>query len=579
MAMLAFEDAAAILETARESLLKADRLDLRESFELRLRAGLAFLRGGQGDRGRALCAAAADEARRLGDGDSLARAALSYGAELMLAQTNRTLIDLLTEALEKLPAGASGIRAQVMARLASAEMSAFDPTGPMQMARDAVAMARAAGADDDVMRAVLTFAGSALADYGEPAERAAVSEELVTRARTARDKVQVLRAECRLVFDYMELGDVDKSLRAIDRYAAVAAEFRQSRHLWPVPLMRAMYATAQGRGADAARLLAEARAIAASDPEPIAQAVLAWHALAQVVHSNGSTRSTRSTRSTTAPSALQIGTHGHIAETMLRLGRIALLARFGGDTTEVNRLLDSLPWEVGFLHKEPTNIISIAEPIAIARNTTLAALLHPAAVAAGERVGFWGRTGFVCTGPAERARALFAGTLGRHDEAIDCLERAATRNQQLGFRLFLGDVRCWQAHYLRRAGAAVTKRAPAPAWPRRKRPRAPTTCRDSCCASPRCAPPGRGRARGCAWRYQPRRRRRPPRAPRRRRAQIHAHPRGRLLGGDGRNRHRPHQGRARDADARRADCRAPPRRARARADGRRRRRLRQRRRG
>ena len=125
MAMLAFEDAAAILETARESLLKADRLDLRESFELRLRAGLAFLRAGQGDRGRALCAAAADEARRLGDGDSLARAALSYGAELMLAQTNRTLIDLLTEALEKLPAGASGIRAQVMARLASAEMPAW----------------------------------------------------------------------------------------------------------------------------------------------------------------------------------------------------------------------------------------------------------------------------------------------------------------------------------------------------------------------------------------------------------------------------------------------------------------------
>ena len=147
---------------------------------------------------------------------------------------------------------------------------------------------------------------------------------------------------------------------------------------------------------------------------------------------------------------------------MLRLGRIALLARFGGDTTEVNRLLDSLPWEVGFLHKEPTNIISIAEPIAIARNTTLAALLHPAAVAAGERVGSWGRTGFVCTGPAERARALFAGTLGRHDEAIDCLERAATRNQQLGFRLFLGDVRCWQAHYLAaRRGSGDEARARA----------------------------------------------------------------------------------------------------------------------
>ena len=296
----------------------------------------------------------------------------------------------------------------------------------------------------------------------------------------------------------MELGDVDKSLRAIDRYAAVAAEFRQSRHLWPVPLMRAMYATAQGRGADAARLLAEARAIAASDPEPIAQAVLAWHALAQVVHFERVDEVDAVNAEHDRSFRLQIGTHGHIAETMLRLGRIALLARFGGDTTEVNRLLDSLPWEVGFLHKEPTNIISIAEPIAIARNTTLAALLHPAAVAAGERVGSWGRTGFVCTGPAERARALFAGTLGRHDEAIDCLERAATRNQQLGFRLFLGDVRCWQAHYLAaRRGSGDEARARAGLAAAEEAARAYNR-RDSCCASPRCAPPWSGRARGCA---------------------------------------------------------------------------------
>jgi hypothetical protein len=80
MTMLAFEDAAAMLETARESLHKAERLDARQDFELRLRAGLAFLRAGQGDRGRALCAAAAAGARRLGDGDALARAALGYGA-------------------------------------------------------------------------------------------------------------------------------------------------------------------------------------------------------------------------------------------------------------------------------------------------------------------------------------------------------------------------------------------------------------------------------------------------------------------------------------------------------------------
>ena len=70
---------------ARAALEGAGRLEPRESFELRLLAGLAFMRAGQGDRGRALCGAAAAEARALGDGERLARAALGYGAELMLA--------------------------------------------------------------------------------------------------------------------------------------------------------------------------------------------------------------------------------------------------------------------------------------------------------------------------------------------------------------------------------------------------------------------------------------------------------------------------------------------------------------
>ncbi len=88
MTMLAFEDAAELLEGARAALDGVARLGARESFELRLGAGLAFMRAGQGGRGRALCAAAAAEARALGDGERLARAALGYGAELMLAEND-----------------------------------------------------------------------------------------------------------------------------------------------------------------------------------------------------------------------------------------------------------------------------------------------------------------------------------------------------------------------------------------------------------------------------------------------------------------------------------------------------------
>jgi AAA ATPase domain len=458
MVMLAFEDAAALLETARATLAGVRRLELRESFELRLLAGLAFMRAGQGDRGRALCGAAAAEARALGDGERLARAALGYGAELMLAQNDRTLIDLLSEALAMLPAGPSGTRAQVMARLASAEMPSFEPDAPMQMARDALAMARAVGAGDDVVRAVLYFAGSALADYEEPAARAAISEELTRRARAAGDKAQVLRAECRLVFDYLELGDIDKSQRAAEAYAAVASEFRQSRHLWPVALIQAMYATVQGRAVEAARLLAEARAIAAKDPEPITGAVLAWHAAGQAiaferVHELGVVRAELEER-------FHLPTHQKIARSWGDFGRALLLGRFSDDPLEIDRQLGTLPWEIPFFRRELSSVLSIAEAVAVAGNAKLAALLYPPAKAGVGRVGTSGRSGFVCSGPGERALALYAGTLGRLDEAIELLERATVRAEQLGFRLLIGDARCWQAHYLAlRRGPGDVERA------------------------------------------------------------------------------------------------------------------------
>jgi hypothetical protein len=458
MAMLAFEDAAALLESARGALEGAGRLGPRESFELRLLAGLAFMRAGQGDRGRALCGAAAAEARALGDGERLARAALGYGAELMLAQNDRTLIDLLTEALSTLPPGPSGPRAQVMARLASAEMPSFEPGPPMQMARDALEMARAVDASDEVVRAVLYFAGSALADYGEPAERAAISEELTRRARAAGDKVQLLRAECRLVFDHLEAGDVEKSQRAAEAYAAVAAEFRQSRHLWPVPLMRAMYATVQGHAAEAAHQLAEGRAVAAGDAEPITALILAWHAAGQVMAFERTAEVDAVTaeieRSSNLPS------HPKIARAWGDFGRALLLGRFSDDPLEIDRQLGTLPWEVPFFSAEPSTMTFAAEAVARAGNTKLAELLYPRLKAGVHRVGSSGRSGFTCSGPAERALALYAGTLGRWGEAIDLLDRAVARNEQMGFRLLVGDARAWQAHYLAmRCGPGDAERA------------------------------------------------------------------------------------------------------------------------
>jgi tetratricopeptide (TPR) repeat protein len=458
MSMLAFEDAAVLMEQARAGLAAAGQLDPELAFELQVMAGLGFMRAGQGDRGRALCAAAAAEARRLGDGERLARAALGYGAELMLAQNDATLIGLLDEALAALPAEATGARAPVMARLAAARMPADDIGPPMALARDAVAMARAHGADSETLRRVLYFAGSALADYGEPEERAAINEEMVSLARAAGDKVQMLRGQCRLVFDYLELADVERSQRAVEAYAGLAEEFRQPRHLWPASMMRAMYAAAQGRGQDALRLTSEARALAASDRDVTTASVFAWHRLSQVVAFE---------RAEDADAALadiarsvRFPAYERIAQTIIDVCRAMLLARFSDDDEDVQRVLDILPWDSPFLRFDYEVVASLAEPVAVARDVRRARLVYETLRPYGHRIASSGRSGFACFGPSDGFIGLVAGTMGANDEAIDRLERAIGVADRIGLRLYAADARQWQARFLvARGGSGDVDRA------------------------------------------------------------------------------------------------------------------------
>jgi hypothetical protein len=79
-----------------------------------------------------------------------------------------------------------------------------------------------------------------------------------------------------------------------------------------------------------------------------------------------------------------------------------------------------------FFSSEPGPLISVAEGIAVAGNVKLAARVYDAMAAVAHRLGTAGRSGFFCVGPGEKALALFAGTLGRLDDAIDLLEKAVT---------------------------------------------------------------------------------------------------------------------------------------------------------
>ena len=340
----------------------------------------------------------------------------------------------------------------------------------MQMARDALAMARAVGAGDDVVRAVLYFAGSALADYGEPAERAA-DQRRAGRAgpRGARQGADAAGASAGWCSITSSSGDIDKSQRAIDAYEAVAREFRQSRHLWPVPLMRAMYATAQGRAHGRRQPARRGAGDRGADPEPIAQACLAWHEVGQVVLLER-VRGGRRASSPRSSARFQLPTHAADRAGDDSHARVNA-ARAVRRRSRRDRPACSKPFPGTSPSSAPSRRPSSRWPkaIAVAGNMKLAARVYPTRWRRWptRRVRPVGR-GFSASGPGERALALFAGTLGRFDEAIDLLERAAARNEQLGFRV-LDRRRALLAGALPGDAAAGRRRGAGPGVPGRGR--------------------------------------------------------------------------------------------------------------
>jgi hypothetical protein len=443
MAMLAFEDAAQLFEQAREALARAAG-DRRALCELALRAGLAHLRGGAIERGRAACTAAADEARRLKDGALLARAALTYGAELMLAHTDPQLTRSLEEALAALPPEPSGLRAQCLARLAAALQPSRTPEQPMAMAREAVAMARATG-EREVLAAVLSHAGSALADYANPTERAAVSEELARLAQAAGDRVLELRAQSRLVFDESERGDLRRGLRALDSYERLAHELRQPRHLWPARLMRSMLALASGRFEEADRSLAEARELARSDRELITPVVFASHQVGRFLLTE---RPADFDRAEAALHAISLP--GELGLVVAEASSVCMAGMSGwrGDLEGARQHMAGIDLDGHFLTNDGNAIALFAETVARLADGRLAGILYERLAPYPDRLLSFGRTGMVLMGSTDRFLGMLSAVQKRHDLAVQHFEAALALERKTQSDLLSVRTKLWYARTL-----------------------------------------------------------------------------------------------------------------------------------
>jgi hypothetical protein len=444
---LAFDRARQFLEGA---LAAGDLLppDPGRRVDVDLDLAQVLARSGQGERAREVCRAAADRARALGDRLRLARAALAHGAELRVGVVDPILLAVLEEALVGLGDAEPGLRARLMARLAAARQPASDPAGPIQLAQQALALARTVN-DPEVLLATLSTAGSALGTYAPPSHRCPLARELVALALERGDLVLAQQGLARLAVDAVELCDLGEAAVAAASHERLGAALGHPRWRWRSALLRSMVALAQGRWADAAGAQAEAAARAAEADDPAAGPALGLHRF-------GAFRA-RESGGASELQALARDEPGAVSAhpLMSPLARASMLARLNERDAAARVVEDLGPGLSPGLRSFPLALVTLADvTIRIGDRARAGELLpHVSALsAAGWRAMSWGAVAYVWDGPLAALAGGLLATLERWHEAIPRLEEALADADASGARPAAAEVRRELALALARRG-------------------------------------------------------------------------------------------------------------------------------
>jgi eukaryotic-like serine/threonine-protein kinase len=432
LAQLAYEEAVAVLERAL-AILELGPADPRQRCALLLELARAEERAGERARARDRCLRAADLAEELGDRELVARAALGLGEQYTIAYVDPVLVALLQEALAALPESDGALRARVMARLAAALQPADDPEDAMDLARDAVAMARRL-ADPPTLLATLRAACSALADFADPTERLALDRELVALADELGERAAALRGRARIAASLLDLGQMEQADRAIADYERSSREFEQPIYHWRAPLFRAMRALMDGRFAEAENLAEQASAIGERARDEECRLCLLQHRV-------GAARAKE--RSADVGVALEAMRASVPEQSFFRSfvaifeGAVAARLEHADEARVVAaRFSDSRIFEYDF----PFAAI-VVEVLHAARATDRMAPLYAALLHHEGRCVHWGLAGMIMEGPMSRLLALGAETLGRFEDSARHFESAIERAAAAGARAELARIR------------------------------------------------------------------------------------------------------------------------------------------
>src|ERR671923_301802 len=256
-----------VRETLYDDLAPAEAASRERHCELLLRLGDARWRAGDTRAARTSFEEAAELARRLGDGEMLARAALGYvvgvGGFLLFArfEVGVTGVGLLEEALAGLPREDSPLRARVLARLAVEMHTSYEVERRLAVSTEAIEMSRRLG-DSEALVTALHARHWALGAPEMIRERLESTEEMLTVAGELRNEELAFLAHNARFHGFLELCDgpgVDAEIAAVTQ---LGERIGQPFYRWHGVCLQVIRAELDGRLADAERLADEALRIA-----------------------------------------------------------------------------------------------------------------------------------------------------------------------------------------------------------------------------------------------------------------------------------------------------------------------------
>jgi class 3 adenylate cyclase len=333
------------------------------------------------------------------------------------------LLALLRAALERLPERDSALRVQVMARLAVELSYTEDLAGSDELSRAAVEMAERLGDKKILLLAMYSRQWSVRGPDGvEEAHKA--GEEIVRLARVASDRDMEFHGHHLKVIALMQLGHMSAVDQEIDACEKVASDLRQPAYEHQAATFRAMRAIMQGRFKEGERLAQSALQIGERADREIAAVTYGAHAFLtnwatgtnlEGLVEGGRAFAERYGQAWPAALVWLLTETGATEEAAERMHALA-----SKDFTDMARNANWL-----------TSMCALAVACTAIGDERVAATLHELLLPYAEQCSPV-LAGAGCLGSNHAFVGFTAAACGRHDEAIQCFERALERNEQIG---------------------------------------------------------------------------------------------------------------------------------------------------